>query len=92
MFCTKAIYQIDDKTCVALPNAVNGQGLINIWPWIIREELEISGTILALGVLALKFNKYDVKYLDEILPTILSEPFSSYIKDGIYIIDTKNRE
>lgn len=89
---TKTIYKIDDETCVAVPNAVDGKGLINIWPRIIREELEISDTIISLGVPALKFKPCIVKYLDEMLPTISSKPFASYIKDGIYIIDTKNTE
>lgn len=87
---TKTIYLIDEKLCVAVPNKLDGKALIDRWPRITKEEQEISQLLQKLGVPALTFTECKVRWFDAKLTTISSRPFSDYVRENIYIIDTKN--
>ena len=87
---TKYVYLMDENTVIAVPNSMDGEELINKWPRIIEEELEISEKIDSINVPVLKLSKCKVKWNNEIFDTISSKPFASYVKEGIYIIDTKS--
>jgi hypothetical protein len=89
-----------------MPNRQDGQGLINIWPCIINEEIEMSKLLENIGIPALKFKRCQVRLSqgtivssqsngvtvsdDNLFSTYSSPSFASYVKDGNYIIDTKN--
>jgi hypothetical protein len=75
-----------------MPNSVDGRGLVNMWPRIISEEIEMSELFTSIGLPTLQFTRCKVgvpgghNYFD----TYSSPSFASYKKDGNYIIDTKN--
>lgn len=142
---TKTIFLVESNTVAAIPNAVDGEWLINIWPRIVYEEIKMSDRLESIGIPTLKltpcivkferliyvneidsvkeikeikeikadkFINTDEKNVDEMktnqntnnnsinerktktkeytLESISSTPFTSYIKQGIYIIDTNS--
>lgn len=87
---TKTIVSISEDIVVAIPNSTDGESLISIWPRIIDDEIAFSSLLTDIGIPVLKWHKCNVKLHDgRILTSITTNSFSSYIKDNIYIIDTK---
>ena len=89
---TKTVHLINENKVIYKPNPTDGQSLINIWNRIVDEEIQMSSLLSKIGILTLKFTKVQIKLNDQIITTHSSVPFSAYIKDGIYIIDTKNHK
>lgn len=73
-----------------MPNHIEGQGLVNEWPRIMKEEFLISELISKLNIPTLNFNTCKVKTDNCIFDTFCSRSFHSFVKDDNYITDCKN--
>ena len=87
---TKSVYLVDQDTAVFLPNCEDGQWLIRMWPRIVNEEMAMSQLLQEIGIPTQKLTKCLVLFNQRALSTYSAPTFSSYIKDGIYVIDAKN--
>lgn len=90
---TKTVYEIAGNKVIFLPNAVDGQRLINIWPRIIQDELDMSHKLTQIGIPCLKVEPCQFINKDgKCLETLMAPAFAAYCKTDGYVIDCKNTQ
>jgi len=88
---TKTVYLVDPDLVVFCPNQVDGMLLVDMWDRITNDEIEMGNFLKRIGILTLDFFRCRIKMNDDLtIHTFGSRSFASYVKQGIYIIDTKN--
>lgn len=95
----KVVYQVENDKVAFIPHIIDFHGnlvsdqeltmMLKGWMRITNEEFFLSNMIRNLHIPTLQFDRCKVTVKDIIFDTFSSESFSSFVNDGLYVIDCK---